>query len=148
MFLGLHHSCGLESILEGGEGVDSNRAIRLCFQLPRTDERMDVLRRVRRQSNSDAVCLCVHVLGRLMECVLELLRLPGTEQPLDLHEKVKGTLGCLSFQVRWLINNCFVPHLLCQKLHWDVGEWWSAVTHDPFFSLFLHVVPVFQLLEK
>lgn len=79
----------------------------------------------RNRAYSDELFLCVHVQGHLMEgaAVLEPLRLPGPEQPPDLQkQKVKDTLGCFSFQVRWLINNCFVPHLLCQKLRWDVGE--------------------------
>lgn len=74
---------------------------------------------------SDELFLCMHVQARLMEvvAVLDLLRLPGAEQPPDLQKhKVIDTLGCLSFQVRWLIKNCFVPHLLCEKLCWDVGE--------------------------
>lgn len=110
-------------------GIPSHLALKICCKADKAWIGKS------NRAYSDELFPRVHVRGRLMEgdAVLERLRLPGPEQPPDLQkQKVKDTLGCLSFQVRWLINNCFVPHLLRQKLRWDVGERCSAVTQDPF----------------
>lgn len=70
--------------------------------------------------------------------IAERLRLAGTQQPSDVHkQKVKATRGSLSFQVRWLINNCFLLCLTCFARN-STGRWWKTTQPHTSPSLVFH----------